>query len=227
MICRRLNLLSIGIFFSVRMCAQDDIISGDTTSATPLISSKYITQVSVSAGKLEQKLHKESGKILSNMQQQEDRIRRKLAKKDSLKAATIFAGSKLQYEKFQQVLEKGYMPAQYIANLDTMSGSLNFLQMNPSLIMIHGTQKADFYLNNFTINPTTGAFYAEFTVNLFDDFGLELSDVTKFMKKRIIGMFKVPDLDGLKAWYILQHQRGYKAFVTRISSTFSVSGSIK
>lgn len=64
------------------------------------------------------------------MQKQEERIRKKLAKKDSLKAATIFAGSKQQYEKFQQVFEKGYMPTQYIASLDTMSSSLNFLQLN-------------------------------------------------------------------------------------------------
>lgn len=51
-------------------------------------------------------------------------------------------------------------------------------------IMIHGTQKAELYINKFSINEKTAKFYAEFTVDVFDDFGVDVKDITKFIKLR-------------------------------------------
>jgi len=50
--------------FSAQLSAQEITSSTDTAAFSPYISSKYIDNVSSTAGKLESKLDKESGKIL-------------------------------------------------------------------------------------------------------------------------------------------------------------------
>ncbi|MCA0396555.1 MAG: RHS repeat-associated core domain-containing protein [Bacteroidetes bacterium] len=87
-------------------------------------------------------------------------------------------------------------------------------------ITIHGVQKMELYLENFSINQK-GRFYAEININLYDDFGLSRDDVTQFS-----GKF-APYKTGLYAWWILQNQRGYKVFQTKVSATIEISGNIK
>jgi hypothetical protein len=55
---------------------------------------------------------------------------------------------------------------------------------------------------------------------MYDDFGLSSGDVLKFNKK------VTPYLTGLHAWWVLQHQRGYKAFQTKVNTLIKTNGSI-
>jgi hypothetical protein len=123
-------LLSIG-FLCFVVCAQ----AQTDTTAQP-VSAKYISQVNEKAGQLEQKLDKQSEKILSRFLKAEQKLQRKLAKKDSAKAKEVFGDAKQQYDQLQQKLSKAEKLKQYIPSLDTLGSSLKFLQENPQLMAI-------------------------------------------------------------------------------------------
>jgi hypothetical protein len=61
------------------------------------IFSRYITGVSTNAEKFTAELDRRNTKALQQWQKLEARIKRKLAKTDSLKAADIFGNAKQQY----------------------------------------------------------------------------------------------------------------------------------
>jgi hypothetical protein len=108
--------------------AQDSV-------STATVSVKYVEQVSGLAGKLDQKLDKQTSKALRQLEKQEARIRQKLAKTDSSKAAQLASNAKQQYHSLQQKLETptGKLQ-QYIPSLDSLGSSLQFLQQHPELL---------------------------------------------------------------------------------------------
>ena len=132
----RQNLL-LSFWIIITLCAHaqtDPPQTADTLSIlSPSQSSKYLDIVSTKAGKLEQKLEKQSAKALRQMQKLEKRIGGKLAKLDSNKAKEIFGSAEQQYKELEQRLEKSVPLQQYISNLDTLKSSIKFLQQNPHL----------------------------------------------------------------------------------------------
>ncbi len=118
---------------SVCVCAQPEQTQKIKQETQP-ISIKYLVQVSGKATTVEQKLDKHTIKALKQWQRQEDRIKRKLAKKDSVKAAAVFGNVKQQYEQLEQKLQNKTSLQQYIPSLDTLGSSLKFLQQNPQLL---------------------------------------------------------------------------------------------
>ncbi|HRN56501.1 MAG TPA: DUF3289 family protein [Agriterribacter sp.] len=99
-------------------------------------------------------------------------------------------------------------------------GSPNYNETFSGLgITIHGTQGARVYLLKYTFYPETQKYHATFRVDLYDDFGVSLEDVTS--------KWYAPHYNGLMAWWILQHRRGYRPFVTKLSFTFTTSQSLK
>jgi hypothetical protein len=106
----------------------------DTTLSSRPVSSGYLDKVSAKAEQLEQKLDKKSTKTLQQFQKQEARIKRKLARLDSLKARQIFGDAEARYIQLEQKLQNTGSLKQYIPSLDTLSTSLQFLQQNPQLL---------------------------------------------------------------------------------------------
>lgn len=104
-----------------------------TDSIDEKVPPKYFEQIAGKAGQLEQKLDKQSEKILSQFLKAEQKLQRKLAKKDSSKAKEVFGDPKQQYAQLQQKLSKTEKLQQYIPSLDTLGSSLKFLQENPGL----------------------------------------------------------------------------------------------
>ena len=93
-------------------------------------------------------------------------------------------------------------------------------------IMVHGIQKSDVYLTNFNIDES-GNYKFSLQINMYDDFGLSKQDVMKFQNKNYKRIpIPVPHMDGLKAWWILQHQRNIQPFVTEINTSVSANGFI-
>jgi len=90
-------------------------------------------------------------------------------------------------------------------------------------IIVHGTQMAKIYIEEISVNRTSGNYYAVFNIQLFDDFGVSRKDVLKFQNKSV----SPPYTNGLQAWWILQHRRNYRPFVTRYSGTFMIEGNYK
>lgn len=91
-------------------------------------------------------------------------------------------------------------------------------------ITVHGIQKAQVFLNDYNIDKY-GNYNLTLGMKLYDDFGLSRDDVIYFQNKKVMGMH-VPQLDGLKAWWILQHQRNYQPYVTVVSTTEAYQNNI-
>jgi len=124
------SILLIGI-----LCAFVEARAQGDTLSQP-ISSKYLDQVNAKASGLEQKLDQQSEKILSKFFKAEQKLQRKLARKDSTKAQQVFGSAQQQYAQLQERLSKTDKLKQYIPSLDTLSSSLKFLQANPQLMAI-------------------------------------------------------------------------------------------
>ena len=122
------------IVLTVCIHAQPTAQAQDDTLHSPKLPSTYLDNISSKAASLEQKLDKKATKALRQLQKQEDRIKSKLAKKDSLKAAAVFGNAQQQYDQLEQKLTAKTSLQQYIPSLDTLSTSLKFLQQNPHLL---------------------------------------------------------------------------------------------
>ncbi|PZR28666.1 MAG: hypothetical protein DI535_05885 [Citrobacter freundii] len=120
----RLLLVLIGLCLTTCILAQND------TTVSPAIGEAYLTQVSSKASWLDQQLDKQSQKVLSRLQQQEAKLQRKLARRDTAAASRIFHQSAHQYARLQDQLEHSGQLQQYIPSLDTLGSSLKFLQQN-------------------------------------------------------------------------------------------------
>jgi len=105
--------------------------SQDSLSSIEPVSNNYLESVSGQANKLEEKLGRKSQKALEQFQKQEERIKRKLFRIDSSKAASLFNNSSDQYKTLEEKLNKGLLSKDYNASLDTIVTSLKFLQQNP------------------------------------------------------------------------------------------------
>ncbi len=82
-------------------------------------------------------------------------------------------------------------------------------------IAINDTQAFDVTLNSLTINDD-GSFEGNFTVVIYDHFGLDEGDVTP-------GLFPFA---GFRAWYRLQRERGFRPFITKVNFSKSFSGNL-
>ena len=134
MTVRQTILLISGLVIHLSIQAQTTALQQDTAKYVKPVSSTYLTAISSKADHLEQKLDHRSSKALQRLQKQEEKIRRKLAKKDSLKAAAIFGNASGQYEQLDNRLGKITEGKLYIASLDTLKTSLKFLEQNPQLL---------------------------------------------------------------------------------------------
>lgn len=91
------------------------------------VPASYADRVGSKASSLNKQLDKKTEKLLSSLQKQEEQMRRKLARKDSAKAAQLFGDTKAKYDGLKDQLSK-LQSGSYIPSLDTMSTSLKFLQ---------------------------------------------------------------------------------------------------
>jgi hypothetical protein len=94
------------------------------------INAKYFEAVSKKAGTLEQQLDRKSAKALARLQKQEEKIKRKLAKIDSLAAHNVFAEAEAKYKQLEEKLKGPNTLTQYIPRLDTLVTSFRFLEQN-------------------------------------------------------------------------------------------------
>ncbi len=80
-------------------------------------------------------------------------------------------------------------------------------------ITLHQVYACKAELLNYEFNKTTGDYKGIFKITLLDDFGLDKPDVIKNKSR-----FFVPPKggSGFKAWWILQHYRCYRPFITEI-----------
>ena len=109
---------------------------GQSDTLPSPVDGKYFDAVNKKAGQLEQKLDKQSEKIITRLLQQENKLKRKLARRDSAAATAVFGDAKQRYDQLQQKLASTEKLKQYIPSLDTLSTSLKFLEQHPQLMAI-------------------------------------------------------------------------------------------
>lgn len=124
------------IFLLSALIVQAGLQAQKDTSVSSLISHKYIEQVGAKTSNLGQKLGKQSEKIIAQFLKQENKIKKKLARKDSAAVATVFGDAGQRYDQLQQKITNTGKLQQYIPSLDTLNTSLQFLQQNPELMAI-------------------------------------------------------------------------------------------
>src|SRR5205085_11873060 len=81
-------------------------LPGDSVM-TQQLPADYLDKVSSKANQIEQKLENKTDRALAQMMKSETRMKKKLAKIDSLKAIEIFGNIKEKYKQFEQRLKNG------------------------------------------------------------------------------------------------------------------------
>jgi len=130
-----LRILLCVLFINSTVAAQSlPRLNGDTSKITDTrLVSSYIRDVNSKVDHIDQKLDKYMAKALAKVKKQEDLIRRKLAKTDSLRASAVFGNAEEQYKRLEQQLQKVNSIQHYIPAYDTVFTALKFLQQSPQL----------------------------------------------------------------------------------------------
>ncbi len=102
--------------------------------------SKLFGKVKKSSDDLDKQIASQTQKVLKQLAAREARVKKKLSRIDSTKAATLFAGSETQYASLEQRIASNAVPigtgtsGEYLARLDSLKTGLSFLQQNPQLL---------------------------------------------------------------------------------------------
>jgi hypothetical protein len=115
------------------LCLLRLFTSAQDSSSSPL-SLDYLDKLSSRIEGVSKKLDSKTEKTLTSLEKQDQKIYRKLLKKDSTKAKAFLAGSKQKFQSLEQKLKSATIPSHYNAYLDTLKTSLKFLQGSPQLI---------------------------------------------------------------------------------------------
>ncbi|HRG24644.1 MAG TPA: hypothetical protein PLL23_09630, partial [Chitinophagaceae bacterium] len=120
------------IFILLFVSSISTVSAQDSDSNSTLISKKYLDVVNATASNLNKKLDRKTQKALRQFKKTEARLKTKLTAKDSTAAASIFADTELQYKELEKRLNGS--GNKYIAEIDSLTTSLKFLQANPQLL---------------------------------------------------------------------------------------------
>jgi hypothetical protein len=124
--------------------AQDSIPIQDKVIQFP---NQFLQDVTSKAKRLEDKVMDYSEKALAKLEKQELKLKRKLAKKDSLAAVQIFGDVKGKYKSLRSQLTKTESKLsglkEYLPGLDTLKTSLSFLSENPTQFLKDSKQFGD------------------------------------------------------------------------------------
>jgi hypothetical protein len=108
--------------------------SADSTFNSKALSEKTIASIDRKINSINERVEKKTLKTLGQLQKQENKLRKKLAVKDSFAAKALFAESKYQEftEKLKDPLETSKLK-EYIPQFDILKTSLHFLDQAKSL----------------------------------------------------------------------------------------------
>lgn len=120
--------LLIGILICIQGLAHGQ--DAEEKKSLTEIPAAYFNKVSEKADKLNSKLDNKTEKVLASLQKQQQRLKRKLYKIDSLAANNIFTNADNRVKELEQKLQNPQQLTQYIPFLDTLKTSLKFLDKN-------------------------------------------------------------------------------------------------
>jgi Protein of unknown function (DUF3289) len=118
--------------------------------------------------------------------------------------------------KSKLIANNNQVPSQVIdlKNLHPSWGNSNIL--NGLAIFLHNSEQTKISYENYVFNPTTKEWSMDIFVEISDNFGLDRNDVLTYQNKNV----------GFAAWWVLQHQRGYKPFKVKMLITQKIKGKL-
>ena len=153
------------------LCAQDV----PALPGTDKVAGKYLDAVAGKSASISSSIDRQTDKYLSRFQKEEQRLFKKLAKKDSTAAGKAMAASKKQYQALEQRLngasQKLSRSKKYIPLLDTLGTSFKFLQ-----------QYGDLFKKGLATSQQFKTSLAE--VNTLEGKLQQADDVQAFIKER-------------------------------------------
>ncbi|MEN7551317.1 DUF3289 family protein [Rapidithrix thailandica] len=136
-----------------------------------------------------------------------DAIRRNTGISNALKVDDMIT----QYVR-NEIEEKPDMLGLNLQDLNSLSYPDKFGGLG---ITIDGTQAFNIYLNEFDLDGD--AYQGKIQLEILDHYGLDSPDILKkFIRKH----------EEFTAWYILQHLRDYKPFITKIRLNYTFTGEL-
>lgn len=127
----RLAILMCWLVFYPCLQAQD---SPDINTTFLQVPQKYLDKVSATSEKMERIIEKKSEKAIQRFGKLERKMKKKLAKIDSLAANNIFVHTKEKYKELEQRLQNGNLTSQYLPRIDSIVTSLKFLKEHKEFI---------------------------------------------------------------------------------------------
>lgn len=204
MLSHRILVLTLGLLIYIPVQAQVDSASGSQP-----VSIRFIEQVGNEAGQLEQQLDRQSTKILYRFLKQENKLRRKLARKDSSAASKVFGNVQQEYDRLTQRLSTPDKLRQYIPSLDTLNTSLKFVEQHPQLVAItkDGPEKLKQAISN--VNGLQSKFQQSEAVKKF------LQERKQYLKDQLgkLGMAKQLKQLNKQAYYYSAQVNEYKSML--------------
>lgn len=94
----------------------------------------YLDHVSGRVTSIEARLNKKTAKALRDLERQEQKMRRKLARLDASKAKEVFGDMQERYSNLKQTIEHPEGFTSYIPYVDTLKTALTFLTQNKALL---------------------------------------------------------------------------------------------
>ncbi|PZF74193.1 DUF3289 family protein [Taibaiella soli] len=91
-------------------------------------------------------------------------------------------------------------------------------------ILIHQVWAYEVWLTKFSVDPKNGMYTGNLEIRFYDHFGLDGEDVMKGNKR---WLQPYGSEDGFKAWWVLQHYRGYPPLLTEIIFNTPIFGKIR
>jgi len=128
--CPLAIIITIMVLPVVALSQQKDT-DYNTTIQLP---DKFFAQINKKSQAIQDKLDRQTERYLQKIIKQEQKIRRKLAKKDSTAAVELFGNVGTHYIKLKQLPGQVTANVPYISFVDTLATSLKFLQQNPQLL---------------------------------------------------------------------------------------------
>ncbi|HLX92456.1 MAG TPA: hypothetical protein VKR32_12285, partial [Puia sp.] len=132
-------LIALACLYASNAASGQD--SASAASRVLDFPSKFFKKVNGETTGLDKQLEKQTLKYVQRLQKKEERLKKKLLKQDSARAAALFAGDpQRQYDYFMQKLKSdsakvfNSMGPEYLPYADSLQGALGFLGKNPQLL---------------------------------------------------------------------------------------------
>ncbi len=208
-------LVGIFLFFSTCIHAQQADSIRSKTDQVVSFPNRLFDQLQKKSAALNSSLDRQTEKYLQRLQRKEEKFRRALSRKDSA-AAARFSASSGKYNALQEQMKKvdtsakGSLSGEYMPYVDSLKGSLAFLQQNQSGLNLSAASQNKLTQSVGQFNELQGK------LRVTDQAKTYIAERKEMMKQQLLryandaGLKKYLDDYNREAFYYSEQLRRYK-----------------